>query len=113
MGLRRAPAGGKVPHHTRPPGIFFRSFFFGGGWGGGSGHAVSLPKNNVEKILNFFAAFSIMGRGSMMQRLADPHFYSISPVPATLKVFSFYSGSRIQASGSWMSLVHTPRTPRP
>lgn len=40
---------------------------------------MSLPKNNEEKILNFFASFSIMGRGSMMQRQGDPHFYSISP----------------------------------
>lgn len=71
MGLRRAPAGGKVPSMP-PPGIFFHSFFGGRG-------AVSLPKNNEEKILNFFASFSIMGRGSMMQRQGDPHFYSISP----------------------------------
>lgn len=84
-----------------PPWHFLPLFFFSGG-----GVAVSLPKNNEEKILNFSAAFSIMGRGSMMQWQGDPHF-SISPV------LPFYSGSSIQVSGSWMSLVHTPRTPRP
>lgn len=47
MGLRRTPTGGKVPPPV-PPQAFSSAPFFGA-----VGGAVSLPKNNEEKILNF------------------------------------------------------------
>lgn len=49
------------------------------------------------------------GRGSMVRLWADPHFCSISPIPAAPKVLPLYSSDNFQVSGSWMSWVHTPR----
>lgn len=85
----------------------FRSFF------GGEALLCHYQRTTRRRSSTFSAAFSIMGRGSLMRRRADPHFCSLSHVPAALKVLPFYSGSSFQVSGSWMSLVHTSRTPRP
>lgn len=35
------------------------------------------------------------------------------PGSCSSQILPFYSGSSFLVSGSWMSLVHTPRTPRP